>query len=93
MGEYDNLEKGYHEMEINGVQEEETCPIKWLERFCNTDIHNCNLHVSEKVWIVIARCDGGSGQLLGQAVNTGLDGVRAWITTLVLYYSRYLFYC
>jgi hypothetical protein len=25
---------------------------------------------------------------IGQAVNTGLDGVRAWITTLVLYYSR-----
>jgi hypothetical protein len=75
-GEYDNLENGYDinsrrhngkDMldENNGVQDEETCPIKWLENFCNTDVNNCNLHIFEKIWIVIARCDGGSGQLLG----------------------------
>ena len=40
------------------------------------------------VWVVIARCDGGSGQLLGQAVATGLDGIRAWICAVLLFSSR-----
>lgn len=41
------------------------------------------------VWMVIARCDGGSGQLLGQAASSSLDGVRAWICAVILLSSRY----
>jgi hypothetical protein len=46
------------------------------------------LHVPS-VWMVIARCDGGSGQLLGQAASSSLDGVRAWICAVILLSSRY----
>jgi len=42
----------------------------------------------ERAWIALARTNGGSGQLLGQALAGDLDGVRCWLCSVVVWSSR-----
>ena len=36
----------------------------------------------------MARADGGSGQLLGQALAGDLDGIRCWVCALLMWSAR-----
>lgn len=60
---------------------------KWshMDQWCKQSIHDEHLSMDEKLWLAVSRTDGGSGQLLGQAVSKGLDGIRTWICCYVLY--------
>ena len=63
-------------------------PKEWLENFCGTNLRECALSPWEKVWVAVARVDSGTGQLLGQALGKGLDSIRTWLVSLVLYGPR-----
>lgn len=63
-------------------------PKEWLENFCGTNIRDASLSPWEKVWVAVARVDSGTGQLLGQALGKGLDSIRTWLVSLVLYGPR-----
>ena len=63
-------------------------PVESLESFCSQVISEACITPIEKVWLSIARIDGGSGQLLGQAAAGGLDGLRAWLCSLLVWKSR-----
>lgn len=43
------------------------------------------LSTAQRVWWIVARCDGRCGQLLGHATAKGLPWVRAWTTSLVVW--------
>lgn len=60
---------------------------KWaqMEVFCSQSIHDSALTMPEKFWLALSRTDGYCGQLLGQAVSGGLDGIRAWIVCCVVW--------
>lgn len=49
--------------------------------------HSANLSISflEELWMVIARADGGTGQLLGHACHQGFDGLQAWVCAAIVY--------
>jgi len=38
-----------------------------------------------KAWAAVGRVNGGSGQLLGQALRGGIEGVRAWLCALLVW--------
>lgn len=40
----------------------------------------------EKVWMVLARFDGGTGQCLGPASQNGADSVIGWLCSFILYH-------
>ena len=77
---------------------------EWLDAFCSQSIKgpaNSNpgaarqaggsgaeLSAIERAWICLARLDGTSGQLLGQALGGGCDGLRCWVCSLLLWSSR-----
>lgn len=65
---------------------------EWLEAFCGLSIYAdsssdtrlcCN--ASMKAWATVARVDGGSGQLLGQALAKGVDSVRCWVSSYIVW--------
>lgn len=66
-----------------------SCPLLFSHHTSFIPTLITNLLCVPSVWMVIARCDGGSGQLLGQAASSSLDGVRAWICAVILLSSRY----
>lgn len=41
----------------------------------------------EKVWMVLAKFDGGTGQLLGQACQFGADSVAGWVCCFIIYHN------
>eukprot|EP00428_Durinskia_dybowskii_P077740 CAMPEP_0170356300 /NCGR_PEP_ID=MMETSP0117_2-20130122/1100_1 /TAXON_ID=400756 /ORGANISM="Durinskia baltica, Strain CSIRO CS-38" /LENGTH=996 /DNA_ID=CAMNT_0010610391 /DNA_START=441 /DNA_END=3431 /DNA_ORIENTATION=- len=41
-----------------------------------------------KAWAAVGRIDGGSGQLLGQALSGGIEGVRAWMCAWLVWSSN-----
>eukprot|EP01034_Spumella_vulgaris_P034452 gene34452-42490_t len=60
---------------------------EFLEYICSVSVLGevCTLSPFTKLWVVLARIDGGSGQLLGQAVRGGYDGFRAWLCSLLVW--------
>jgi hypothetical protein len=62
----------------------------WLADFCGKNIQDARsgLGAVEKVWICAARVDGGSGQLLGQALSGGVDGLRCWVCSHIVWSAR-----
>ena len=59
--------------------------IEWLQNYFNLSIHDNKLSPITKVWLCLARLDGGSGQLLCQAMRWGIDGIRAWLASYVIW--------
>jgi len=40
----------------------------------------------EKVWMILARFDGGTGQLLGPACQGGADSLTGWLSAFILFH-------
>jgi hypothetical protein len=59
---------------------------EFLNYICSVSVTgDSTLTPFTKLWVVLARIDGGSGQLLGQAVRGGYDGFRAWLCSLLVW--------
>ncbi len=70
---------------------------EFLDYFCSLrvtdhnlpDPHGRSVSVAltphTKLWVALARIDGGSGQLLGQAARAGYDGFRAWLCSMIVW--------
>mmetsp|Transcript_29154 Transcript_29154/g.64737 ORF Transcript_29154/g.64737 Transcript_29154/m.64737 type:complete len:940 (+) Transcript_29154:72-2891(+) len=63
-----------------------------LETFCDVSLRKDSAGMSSlgmapetKAWTAIARINGGSGHMLGQALGGGIEGVRAWICALLVW--------
>lgn len=41
--------------------------------------------VVQKLWLLLARIDGRSGQLLGNSMRFGYDGFRSWVCALIVW--------
>jgi len=75
------------------LQKECSSKDEWLHTFCSLDVTSdrhmgVQLSVLEKVWVVLGRTDGGCGELLGQAVAKGYDGVRNWACCFLIWSAR-----
>ncbi len=60
---------------------------QFLDYLCSLNVvsSTSTLTPHTKLWVAVARIDGGSGQLLGQAVRGGYDGFRAWLCSLLVW--------
>ena len=59
--------------------------IEWLQNYFKLSIHDPQLTPMTKVWLCLARLDGGSGQLLCQSMRWGIDGVRSWLASYIIW--------
>lgn len=66
-------------------------PSQRIEDMCKMSIHDHAISAYSKVWTVLGRIDGGTGQLLGQSLRWGLDGVRAWVCAAIIWQHRSAF--
>ena len=71
-------------------QEHPAYSQEWLDWFCQQDVRDqsSSLTSSEKIWIAVARTDNNCGELLGQGLWRGYDGVRNWICCLLTWSWR-----
>ncbi len=60
---------------------------KWqlMEKHCSRNLRDGSCTLVEKIWLIISRTDGECGQLFGQAVQNGYDGIRAWIASYIVW--------
>eukprot|EP00602_Paraphysomonas_sp_CaronLab_P001552 CAMPEP_0185031342 /NCGR_PEP_ID=MMETSP1103-20130426/18760_1 /TAXON_ID=36769 /ORGANISM="Paraphysomonas bandaiensis, Strain Caron Lab Isolate" /LENGTH=795 /DNA_ID=CAMNT_0027566839 /DNA_START=592 /DNA_END=2979 /DNA_ORIENTATION=+ len=60
---------------------------KWvqMEVHCSKSITDSSMSMVEKFWLALSRADGCCGELLGQSVSHGLDGIRAWVACYVIW--------
>lgn len=60
---------------------------KWIlmEQYCSKSIQDKEMTLIEKIWLIIARTDGESGQLLGQTISRGYEEIRAWVVSYIIW--------
>lgn len=67
------------------------CRQRYVSKMTSIDMsdstaHGKPLQVYQKAWIAISRLDNGCGQRLGPAIGgRGLDGVQAWLQSLLIF--------